>query len=295
MGDDSGAARDVVLAVLSGFVAVAAGTLPRNLIFLANLRYAATIPWAVPVSAAYLYVFWRYMGGRGLPESTARWRREALRANRISGRAWAWSLVAGSLAIVALVLALRVANRMVMLPQQYVADLSRIPRVTVWALLLMGAPIAGVVEESAFRGYMQAPIERRWGLPVAILITGTIFAFVHLDFRPILWPYYVAVSAIYGTVAYLTNSILPAIALHTCGNLYSNSLLLLYRQAEWQAAPSRAALIWRTGADRSFWEHVAALAAVTAAMAWAYAVLARERTKDAAGNSASGARTRAYS
>jgi hypothetical protein len=64
----------------------------------------------------------------------------------------------------------------------------------------MGAPVAGIIEESAFRGYMQGPIERRYGLLVAILITGTMFAIVHLDFTPILWPYYVAVAAIYGTV-----------------------------------------------------------------------------------------------
>lgn len=164
---------------------------------------------------------------------------------------------------------------MVMLPPQQVPDLSQIPPVTVWALRLMGAPIAGVVEESAFRGYMQGPIERRYGLLVAILITGTLFAFVHLDFKPILWPYYVAVAAIYGTVTYLTNSILPAIVLHTCGNIYSNSLLLIYRQAEWQAAPGSAALIWRTGADRSFWEHVLALVFVVAAMVPAYRMLAR--------------------
>ena len=37
------------------------------------------------------------------------------------------------------------------------------------------------------------------------------FAVPHVDFTPILWPYYVAVAAIYGTVTYLTSSILPAI------------------------------------------------------------------------------------
>jgi membrane protease YdiL (CAAX protease family) len=106
----------------------------------------------------------------------------------------------------------------------------------VLALLLMAAPVAGIIEESAFRGYMQYPIERRYGLPVAILITGTMFAVAHLDFTPILWPYYVAVAAIYGVVAYLTQSILPAIVLHTAGNVYSNLDLWLHGQAEWQKA-----------------------------------------------------------
>src|SRR5204862_3538762 len=117
---------------------------------------------------------------------------------------------------------LRVANRLVVLPQQQLPDLSQVATITVISLLIMAGLVAGVVEEAAFRGYMQGPIERRYGLVVAILITGTMFAVAHLDFTLILWPYYVAVAAIYGTVTYLTNSIRPAVVLHTAGNLYSN-------------------------------------------------------------------------
>lgn len=57
----------------------------------------------------------------------------------------------------------------------------------------------------------------------------------HLDFTPILLPYYVAVAAIYGMVTYLTDSILPAVVLHTGGNIYSNTDLWLRGRAEWQA------------------------------------------------------------
>jgi CAAX prenyl protease-like protein len=122
---------------------------------------------------------------------------------------------------------------------------------------------------------MQGPIERRHGLAVAVLVSGTMFAVAHLDFTLMLWPYYVAVPAIYGSVTYLTNSILPAIVLHTCGNLCSNFDLWLHGQAEWQAASDPAALIWTTGADRSFWMLTAALIVVGAATAWAYVRLAR--------------------
>lgn len=267
-------AGNVLLAVLVGMLVVAAGTIPRNLLFLANLHYYASVPWAVPVSAVLLWFFWRYLDGAGPPESTAKQRRASLRANRISAKAWIWSLIAGGLAIVALVFALRVANRLVVLPQERVPDLSHIPPLTVWSLLLMGAPIAGIVEEAAFRGYMQGPIEQRYGLAIAILITGTMFALAHLDFTPVLWPYYVAVAAIYGAVTYLTNSILPAIVLHTCGNIYSNSDLLVHGQAEWQASAGPAALIWKTGADRPFWISVIALLFVATAMVWAYFKLA---------------------
>jgi membrane protease YdiL (CAAX protease family) len=121
-----------------------------------------------------------------------------------------------------------------------------------WTLLQIGAPIAGLVEEAAFRGYMQGPIERRHGLIVAILISGTMFALVHLDFTPVLWPYYVAVSAVYGTVAFLTNSVWPAVVLHTSGNVYSNIDLLLHGRADWQAPAGSADLVWATGVDSAF-------------------------------------------
>ena len=265
----------IVQAVVVGMVVLLAGTLPRNLFFAANLRYYTAVPWAVPLTAVYIWFFWRYLRGDGRPASTADERRTSLRAHRIAGRVWIWALLAGGLGIVALVLGLRLANRLVALPVQQVPDLSQVPAWTIVALLLLSAPVAGIVEEAAFRGYMQGPIERRYGVPVAILVTGTMFAVAHLDFTLILWPYYVAVAAIYGTVTHLTGSILPAVVLHTAGNTYSNFDLWLHGQAEWQAASGPALLIWEAGADRSFWLTSLALALVAGAPLWAYARLAR--------------------
>src|SRR6476646_8188112 len=107
----------IVQAVVVGMLVMLAGTLPRNLLFLANLRYYANVPWAVPVTALYLWAFWRYLSGSGPPASTAAERRAGLRAHGVQGRVWAWALAAGGLAIVALVVALRLANRLVVLPQ----------------------------------------------------------------------------------------------------------------------------------------------------------------------------------
>ena len=264
-----------IQAVLIGMLIVLAGTIPRNLLFAANLRFYPALPWAVPLTALYLWFFWRYLKGSGPPDITSAQRRSSLRANGLSAKLWAWSLLAGGLGIVVLVLALRIVNRLVALPEQKLPDLSGIPSITILSLLLFAAPVAGIVEESAFRGYMQQPIERRYGLFVAILITGTMFAVAHLDFTPVLWPYYIAVSAIYGAVTYLTNSILPAVVLHTCGNLYSNLDLWLHGKAEWQAPSGTAALIWNTGADRSFRYSILFFTVATAGMLWAYFKLVR--------------------
>jgi membrane protease YdiL (CAAX protease family) len=260
----------IVRAILIGMLVMLAGTIPRNIFFAANLRIYPSVPWAVPVTAIYLWFFWAYLKGKGPPESTAEERRTSLRANRLSARLWFWALLAGGLGIVALVLGLRVANRLVLLPEQRLPDLSAVPQFTVLSLLLMAAPVAGIVEEAAFRGYMQGPIERRHGLIIAILITGTMFAIAHLDFTLILWPYYVAVTAIYGTVTCLTNSILPAIVLHTAGNLYSNLDLWLHGKAEWQAPGGSAQLVRNTGIDAPFWIAIVSLFLATSATLWAF-------------------------
>jgi membrane protease YdiL (CAAX protease family) len=273
-GAHEGTAAIIIRAVLVGMLIVFAGTIPRNIAYTANLRYGAGVPWAVPLTAVYLWLFWRYLRGDGPPDSTSLERRISLRANNISKRLWAWALLAGGLGIVALVLALNLVNRLIVLPQQDVPDLSNVPKATMLALLIFAAPVAGVIEEAAFRGYMQRPIERRSGLAAAILITGTMFALAHLDFTPVLWPYYVAVAAIYGTVTSLTDSILPAIVLHTGGNIYSNLDLWLHGQAEWQAGAAPGALIWQTGIDEPFRNSSIALLVVATMMMWAYARLA---------------------
>jgi membrane protease YdiL (CAAX protease family) len=227
--------RTAAGAVVIGIAVMLAGTLPRNALFAANLRYVPDMPWSVPLVAVYLWFFWRYLDGHGPPDETAAARRELLRAHRVGAKGWLFAMIAGGAGIVALVAALRIANAFVSLPAQHLPDLAGVPQSTVIALLIAAAPVAGIVEEAAFRGYMQSALEKTLGPALAILLTGTMFALSHLDFTWVLWPYYLAVSALYGAVTCLTRSILPAIVLHTAGNLYSNFDLLLFGRAEWQS------------------------------------------------------------
>jgi membrane protease YdiL (CAAX protease family) len=194
------------------------------------------------------------------------------RANRLSEEVWRAALVAGGLGLVDLVLLLRVMNRLVTLPSQPADDLTHVPLVTLASWLLMGAVVAGIVEESSFRGYMQGPIERRHGPVVAIVVTGALWGFAHFthpEVTLILMPYYLAVAAIYGALAYLTNSILPSVMLHAGGNVLSGISLFAGGRAQWQAASRPAPLVWETGADPWFW-----LSSVTALIAGAVAVRA---------------------
>ena len=268
----------IVRAVITGSVVAVLGTGPWAALASANSKYWPAVPWAVPPTAVYLWLFWRYTQGAWWPQSTAEARRTNCRANRLTEEVWGAALFAGVLGLVALLPFLRVMNRLVRLPVQPTSDLQHIPFFTLASWLVMSAVVAGVAEESAFRGYMQGPIERRHGAFVAILVTGSLFGlahFTHPEVALILMPYYLAVAAIYGALAYLTNSILPSMVLHAGGNVFSSIGLFAGGRSEWQTSASPEPLIWETGADASFWLFCVAALVMGAAAVWAYTALSR--------------------
>jgi membrane protease YdiL (CAAX protease family) len=266
-----------VRAVIAGGLVALAGTTPWAFLVSANLKHLPIIPWAVPATALYLWFFWRYVRGYGWPSSTSEYRRLSCRANPLSSDVWGASMLAGILGLIMIVLFQQVMSRLVVLPQQEHPDVTQYPILTVAAWLIMSGVVAGVAEESAFRGYMQGPIERRHGPVIAILTTGTLFGFAHFthpEVSLILMPYYIVVAAVYGGLAYLTNSIFPSLVLHAGGNILGSFDLFTRGRAEWQAPATPTPLIWQSGTDAAFWIHVGALIIVGSAAIWAYRNLA---------------------
>lgn len=181
------------------------------------------------------------------------------------------------LGLVSVLLLQGVLSRFVALPQQRELDPSRFPFATVLLWVAMSAIVAGVVEETSFRGYLQRPIERRHGPVIAILVTGTLFGFVHLthpEVGVVLLPFYLSVAAVYGTLAHLTDSTFPGMALHAGGNMFSAFGLFARGRSEWQLSAAPQPLIWQTGPDAVFWVNVAALLVFAASSIVAFAGLA---------------------
>ena len=148
------------------------------------------------------------------------------------------------------------------------------PPVTVFLLLVMSSVVAGLIEESGFRGYMQGPIERRHGFGTALLVSGTVFGLAHFTHHPAatleMLPFYLAVSALYGGVAYATDSIVPGMVLHAGGDLWSMTRQWMTGRPEWQLAPTPApALVWQTGIDAAFVTSVVAFLLLGAMATWA--------------------------
>jgi membrane protease YdiL (CAAX protease family) len=228
------------------------GNLPPGGFMLANLKLWPSVPWLLPATALWLWLFWRWTNGAGWPRSTSESRRRDLRARSLSGRVWRWSLLAGGLGLVsvmgfALLLA-RLANvsrDAYKLP----VDFSTLPPWTVISLLLAISVSAGVVEEAAFRGYLISPIARRHGWPVAILVSGVMFFVAHLNHAYLTLahlPFFLAVSAVHGLLVYLTGSILPSIVLHATADF----LFIPFQYG--LIGNLSVEPVWRTGVDSAF-------------------------------------------
>jgi membrane protease YdiL (CAAX protease family) len=290
----------ILAAIGIGVLVLLAGNMPFNVLRAWNLQAGTAFPWAILPTALCLWAYWRFIGGRSGAAASAAARRQNLRANKLSLRAWAASLAAGLIGFASLIALLVVAARLVRLPASSpIVTPPDMPVVTALSLLVMASIVAGVTEEAAFRGYMQSPIERRYGLAVAVLVTGTMFGLLHFPTHPadVLWmlPYYIAVSAVYGGLTWAANSILPALVLHAAGDIVVLTRWWLTGRPEWQIGPTVPPLVWDSGFDLSF--ALTAIASVTfvAATAVAYRALHGLRSKEPASIAAREAAGRANS
>jgi membrane protease YdiL (CAAX protease family) len=247
----------IVTAVLLGVVVLLAGNLPWAGLAPLNFRIGSAVPWAILPMAAYLWAYWRFIGGGWSVSGDATWLRTNLRANRLPARLWAAALAAGALGFAALLALLAVAARLVHLPESApIVTPPAMPVVTVVLLLVMQSIVAGVTEEAAFRGYMQGPIEREYGLAVAILVNGAAFGLLHFSSHPgdvlMMLPYYIAVAAVYGGLTWAADSILPALVLHSVGDIIVLTRWWATGRPEWQLAATPPPLVPERGVDTAF-------------------------------------------
>ena len=134
---------------------------------------------------AYLWIYWRFVTGTFGSPLTADWRREYARANRVLSTVWPVVLLTGVVGFAALIAFVRVLARLVALPSSTpIVTPPGMSTPSMFTLLVMGSVVAGVTEEVAFRGYMQTPLERQYGLAAAIVICGIAFGVLHFPEPP---------------------------------------------------------------------------------------------------------------
>ena len=267
----------IVRALLAAFLMNTAGAQPAGILLFANLQWWPAIPWSVPLVILWLWIFWQYFGGRWWPASTARARAESHAAWPLSPRVWRWALAAGGLGMASIV-ALHIVFSPITPPtyKVFYALFVRMPFPTLVLVVIALSAVAGIVEETAFRGYMQGMIERRHGAVVAIAITTLFFVLMHFGgFQAMSVPrtlFIAVVSVMYGALTHLTRSILPGIILHAAGDAFSILLLWFY----WKYGVIGGRLVGFAAASRSplFWLNVVELLLFTAASVWAFRRLA---------------------
>jgi membrane protease YdiL (CAAX protease family) len=241
-----------------------------TVLLVSNIATSPAIPWAPAVMAVLLWLMWQYLGGRWGSLDTSEARRRYLRATPLPREVFAWALSAGLLSIVALSGFWIVLFRLVKVPGNALPDFSSYPWYTVALVLLMASLVSSLAEEAGFRGYFQGTLERQLSGPIAIAIAALVIAPAHALTQGFYWPtmlWYFCVDVMFGTMAYLTKSILPGSVVHAVG-------LTVFFTLIWPNDTHRG-LISVTGADTWFWIHVAQAIIFAALAVLAFIRLAR--------------------
>jgi membrane protease YdiL (CAAX protease family) len=207
----------IIRAPIVAFIVFTIGSTATVLPLFGNIKFYPQIPWALPATLIVVAVFWFYFTGGGYPASTRAARERVTRGKFLPAPVWRAAIIPMALSLVAIAsLRLALPSLLPVDAPKIALDLSAYPTATVIGLLLSIAISAGVVEEVAFRGYLQKPLEESYGPVAAILITGIAFWYVHDDKVSVTHlPFHMTASILLGLMTYMTRSLLPAIAGHT--------------------------------------------------------------------------------
>jgi len=265
----------ILRAVLVGSFVMSMATVPCGILLRANFALMPAVPWSVPVVVIYLWLYWQYLSGKGWPQTTTEFRRTNLRANSLPGSRVAMGASGGRPGVGE---CHRASNR-----HRY--SVRAAARLAVQSIFLSGADDSflhcrsfgvggrrgGSRMSRLYAGANQAaprPDGRNPGRRYHILALSHASAFVNhwWMFLGRLW-FYLAASAVFGTVAYLSGSILPGVVLHTVANLVGFGLVWWFE--------SRAAFSTDGGKlDLFFWATcLTGLVSVIATL-WSYRRLA---------------------
>lgn len=177
------------------------------------------LPWAAVLTVGCLGLLVVWLNGWGPPRRSAAWRRHALRLwprHAPDTDGLTPGLVIG---LLGLLYVLWIAISLL----SPTPDLSAYPTTAYrWSMFIMGGVTAGVVEEVAFRGYMQTGIERH-DRENAVWLTSLVFVAAHLTQGIgavlMMGPGLFITSMLYGALARRTGTILPGMAIHVLGDL----------------------------------------------------------------------------
>jgi membrane protease YdiL (CAAX protease family) len=242
----------LVRAPIIAFLVLNIGTTATLIPLVGNLKLLPSIPWAFPATIVIVWLFWRYFTGSGWPRETREIREHVTRRKSSPLPMWraaALPIIFSVFAVISLRLVL--PRLLPVEPARLPIDPNAYPVATVIGLALALAFSAGVVEEVAFRGYLQKPLEEKYGIAPALIVTGIAFWFAHVPKVTLSHlPFHLLASILLGLIAYRTDSLFPAMLGHALGDALLLPTYIFHRPAfAWSALSARP--LWAAPAVHS--------------------------------------------
>jgi hypothetical protein len=186
-------------------------------------------PWSIFPMVIALWVYLKFFSGSWGSKRSMEIRKIRFRSTKLQATSWKWGLVAAVVFVVIVQASFVITFRIIPFPaERFTADykiLDRMPLWIAWVVLIMGSIVAGICEETGFRGYMQQPLEKKYWPGTAIVITSFMFMLIHLSHSwavPIL-PHIFFASVLLGILAYKCGSIIPGIIGHSILDIFDYS------------------------------------------------------------------------
>jgi membrane protease YdiL (CAAX protease family) len=176
-------------------------------------------PWSGVIMGIILVLYVIYFSGNGGPKFGLEARRISFRSIKPSTNMWKWGLFAAILIVALWQSSLVLTFRIFEFPQQVMVgsyDLAGMPVWVAWLMVMMASLVAGICEETGYRGYMQVPLENRFGPVPAIGLVSLLFLIIHLQqvwTAPLLLHLF-ALSVLLGILSYASGSLIPSIVAH---------------------------------------------------------------------------------
>jgi uncharacterized protein len=175
-------------------------------------------PWSVIPMIFALWVYWKFFSGK-----------ENFRKVTISPSNWKWGMLAAICFVVIVQSSFVITFRIKEFPAaQFTSDYKLLEKMPIWAswiMLIMSSVVAGICEETGFRGYLQTPLEKKYGPVAAIIVTSIVFTVIHLSKHwayPII-PHIFFASVLLGLLAYRSGSLIPGIIGHSILDIFDYS------------------------------------------------------------------------
>lgn len=212
-------------AILSGFFVSSIGVFTWG-----GLLSTSMSAWVILPMILILGLYWKFFSGDRTPWRFNKFRQEQFRTTKLTPAGWKWGSIAALLFVAVVQSSFVITFRLFTFPAaKFTADykmLGNFPVLASWAIIVMSSVVAGICEEAGFRGYMQVPLEKKYGMIKGILITSIFFSVIHLGHTwalPIL-PHIFIASLLLGIIAFKSGSLIPGIIGHSILDVFDYAI-----------------------------------------------------------------------